>query len=54
MDNLVSLEEVLTEQLRDPEFRKEHAALQAEFDSEQARIEKELRAAEPEENSDES
>jgi hypothetical protein len=54
MDKPVSLDEFLQQQLRDPEFRKEYAALEAEFDSERARIEKQLQSAEPEENSDES
>ena len=54
MNKPVSLEDYLKDQLKDPEFRKEHDALEEEFDSEWVRIEKQLQSAESEEKSDES
>jgi hypothetical protein len=54
MNKPVSLDQVLIEQMKDPECKKEFDSLEREYDSERVRIEKRIQSNEPEEKSDES
>lgn len=50
MDNSVKFDEFLEQHMKDPEFRKEYAALEEEYASEAARIRQRLQMSEPRES----